>query len=55
MIFILGFVVFVTFILGLFVANRNEKRWMHMGLIVGAFLLVALGIIYWAVRYGMHP
>uniref|UniRef100_E6PIU2 Major facilitator superfamily MFS_1 n=1 Tax=mine drainage metagenome TaxID=410659 RepID=E6PIU2_9ZZZZ len=52
MLFILGPIVLVVFILGLFIANRNEKRWTHMGLLVAASLLIIIGVIYFAIGHG---
>lgn len=52
MLFILGPIVLVVFVLGLFIANRNEKRWMQMGLLVAASLLLIIGVIYFAMGHG---
>ncbi|MHB8145660.1 MAG: hypothetical protein ACYDGM_00160 [Vulcanimicrobiaceae bacterium] len=50
MIVILGVVVPIVFVLALFVGRREEKKWMHLGLLVAAFLLVVIGFIYVAIK-----
>ena len=50
MIILLGIIVLVVFILGLFIGRQEEKRWMRLGLTVAAFLLVGIGLIYEAIK-----
>ncbi len=50
MIVVFGIAVPIIFVLALFFGTREEKKWIHIGLLVAAFLLAVIGLVYFAVK-----
>jgi len=50
MIVVFGIAVPIIFVLALFFGTREEKKWIHIGLLVAAFLLAVIGLAYFALK-----